>query len=200
MNKLKHFGVFMLAFMLSSFVANSQISEKGITSLKEGTIQEKFQFIKDESNSYLDNKVVKLTFLNQLEAIVRDSLNEQREAIAALSAAQRESKDSVEAFKEKIALAENAISEAEKDRDSVSFLGAPMNKSTYSFLMWTLILILLGSVIYLIYSGKDDRNQVENIKKSQLQLQEEYDGFRKRALDREQKLKRELMDERNRDL
>lgn len=188
---------FALLLLLIAGMAYAQADAEGITSLEEGTVQEKFDFIKQKSGNYLDNKVVKLVDLNAMQQIVQDSLRAERAAISELRLARKVSQDSLAKVKKELKEVEEALVAVKEKSEKMSFLGAPVSKGAFSSIMWALVLLSLGGLIFVLYSGRENRDVVEKTKESLDRIQEEYDGFRKRALEREQKLKRDLIDAQN---
>jgi uncharacterized protein YbjQ (UPF0145 family) len=77
----------------------------------------------------------------------------------------------------------------------MAFLGAEIGKGAYNSAMWGLVfgLIVLSVVLFLMFKRS---HSITNETKHRLnEVEEEFETHRKSALKREQKLARELMDE-----
>jgi uncharacterized integral membrane protein len=84
-----------------------------------------------------------------------------------------------------------------KEKDSIKFLGFPMTKSSYNTLLWTIIFGLVILLFFFIFKFKSS-NSVTKLANSQLADTEfEFDAYKVTALEREQKVRRELQDELN---
>ena len=85
----------------------------------------------------------------------------------------------------------------EKEKNSMAFLGIPSTKSSYRVISWTLILSLLGGLLFFIFKFRNSNFLTQQAKSALEEMEQEFEQHRRWALDREQKLSRELLDERN---
>jgi hypothetical protein len=79
----------------------------------------------------------------------------------------------------------------------MAFLGIPSTKSSYRVISWTLILSLLGGLLFFIFKFRNSNFLTQQAKSALEEMEQEFEQHRRWALDREQKLSRELLDERN---
>ncbi|GEM_PF-392598 len=163
-------------------------------SLNSGSIADQFRFVTTRSNSYQNYKVIKRSWLDSLKAHVLDSLRTFNKNLATERLLVATQKDEIEGLKNKLQKANDEIAKLKKDKASISFLGAKMNKSAYSGLVWTIIAGLLGALGFFIYRFKDSNKVTVATRKDLEELREEFDAYKKRALQREQKVRRELQD------
>ena len=78
-----------------------------------------------------------------------------------------------------------------------SFLGLQVKKTNYSLSLWTLILALILTLLYFIFKFSSN-NILSNKAQSDLKdMDFEYEQYRKKSIEREQKLRRALQDEIN---
>src|SRR5690606_23498461 len=106
----------------------------------------------------------------------------------------------VEAMTDSLAQARNELQIAQREKDSFSFIGVSLEKSTYSLIMWGIVLLLAAALIFYIYRYNQGHVVTNDTKKAIEELQEEFDQNRKKAMEKEQKLKRQLQDELNKRL
>lgn len=162
-----------------------------------GTIEEQFRTIVEKSSRYQDFKVVKETSLNQLRANVMDTLKKLKSNINANSNTIASHKADMDSIKAELANTNNKLQETFREKNSVRFLGMLMSKEAYSRTMWIIIAILsLVLVVFIILFKRSNKITVQN----KLDLEEtrnEFDRFRKRALEREQELSRNHLAELN---
>ena len=79
----------------------------------------------------------------------------------------------------------------------ISFLGLQVSKTAYHLNLWTCVLLLLFALVCFIF--KFTKSNILT-KKAQDNLQSqhsEYEQYKKKSIEREQKLRRELQDEIN---
>ena len=79
----------------------------------------------------------------------------------------------------------------------MALFGMQMSKVNYNVLMWTIIAGLLALLILFIYKFKNSNAITRAANKSLAEIEEEFDEHRRTALEREQKVRRQLQDEIN---
>lgn len=164
--------------------------------MKTGTIQEQFDYVIKKSSSYEEFKVVKLRSLNQLKSHASDSILQLR---SALRTAQSEIRAGVQKYDSLNAIVSNVRSQyqaAVNSKNALSFLGMELGKTVYNSIMWGLVLVLIAITTIVFLMFKRGHHVTRETKARLAEVEEEFDTHRKTALRREQKLARELMDER----
>ena len=84
-----------------------------------------------------------------------------------------------------------------KEKNSMALFGVQMSKVGYNGLMWTIIAALLVLLLMFIYKFRNSNAVTKQAKRSLLETEEEYEEYRRNALEREQKVRRQLQDEIN---
>jgi len=79
----------------------------------------------------------------------------------------------------------------------MSFLGSLVSKGTYNIILWTIIGSLLLLLLFFIYKFRNSNILTQEAKTNLSELEIEYEDHRRRALEREQKISRQLQDEIN---
>jgi hypothetical protein len=79
----------------------------------------------------------------------------------------------------------------------MALFGMQMSKGGYNALMWTIIAALFALLLLFIYKFKNSNSVTKQAKKVLLETEEEYEEYRRNALEREQKVRRQLQDELN---
>lgn len=161
------------------------------------SIPEKFDRIYRTSSSYQEYKVIGKTRFQELKKEVSDSLSNLKSEIQSKNQLIRVQKDSIQQIKEVAEIVEGDYRQMVAQKDSIQFLGIEFSKSTYNLIVWSLIGLLLILLLYFIYQFKNS-NVITVKSKTELQeLEEEFAIHKKKSLEREQKLRRQLQDEIN---
>jgi septal ring factor EnvC (AmiA/AmiB activator) len=190
--KLTVFSVFIF---LTFSITRAQ--EGNTPVVNKGTIEDQFRSVIEKSSRYQDFKVVKEVSLNTLRTNVLDtlkklrtSLNNSNKTIAAHSA-------NIDSVKSQLQSTNDKLDNTFKEKNSIRFLGILMSKEAYSRTMWIIIGILaIVLAIFIIMFKRSNKITIQN----KLDLQEtrdEFEKFRKRALQREQELSRNHLAELN---
>ena len=187
---MKTFAPLLITMLLSV----SSFSQQASDTL---SIPEQFDRIYRISTSYQEYKVIKKTRFQQLKQHVSDSLNTLKKEVENKDALILSQKDSIKDIKEIASTFEADYRQTLTRTHSINFLGIEVAKSTYNLVVWSAIGVLVIFLLYFIYKFRNS-NIVTTQAKSDLQeLEEEFAVHKKKSLEREQKLRRQLQDEIN---
>ncbi len=200
-HKVLFIAMALLAFNLQFAQEQVQEEEEESLSLDGGPISSQFEYLTSKSGNYNANgiryEVVKLTFIEKLRQNVLDSLKVYNKKTAELNATIAESEGTINTLKNKLEEATNNLMEVNEEKDSISFLGIMIAKGTYNFMLWTIITGLLLLLLFFIYKFRQSNILTQEAKTGLSDLEMEYEDHRRRALEREQKISRQLQDELN---
>jgi predicted nucleic acid-binding Zn-ribbon protein len=163
-------------------------------SLKSGSITSQFEYIYRVSNNFQEYEVVKKSNLEQLKANVLDSIRTINSQLAQIKASQAGHADTLAAL---TAQMNQAIADKEaalEAQESFSFLGINIQKTVYSSMMWSLVAILAAALSFFAVQYFRSFGRIKKAEKDLTEVQEEFEQHRKNTLERERKLKRELID------
>jgi hypothetical protein len=184
--------VFFLFFGITSGFSQDSVSTQN--SLRSGTISSQFDYIYRVSNNFQEYEVVKKTNLEQLKANVLDSVRTLSKKVSDLNLQMKSKDDSVAMVKNQLAAEIEQKNQAIADRDNFNFLGMGIQKTVYSSMMWLLVAILAGALAFFAMQYFRSFGRIKKAERDFLDVQEEFEQHRKNTLDRERKLKRELID------
>lgn len=188
--------LFLIAFLtISSFVMGQDSPEPKIKpSLDAGTIESQFDYVIKKSNRYETYKVVKIDWLNKLKANVADSISVARKNLQESQNVVADQKEEISSLKAKLKQVGDNLEFVTIEKNSISFFGKLIEKSTYNSIMWSIAAILLALMLFFLLLFKRSNAITVKTKLSLKDTQDEFDAHRKRALEREQKLARKLHD------
>lgn len=161
------------------------------------TLENQYIELKKESNNYQAYKVVREVKLDEFWSAVADTLSEARSEIGSLKAEVKDLKSNVAKLEAGIAERDSSLSEQEYQIEHMSFLGLDMTKTGYTTFTWSIIFILIISVLILYFRFNSANRVTKNTRKEYAQLQEEFEDHKKRTREKETKLKRDLQTEIN---
>ncbi|WP_425636470.1 hypothetical protein ACPUEN_13735 [Algoriphagus yeomjeoni] len=190
---LSLFLIIIFFISLPSFTFAQEASED-VGSLESGTIDSQFEYIYNVSNNFQEYKVVKRSNLDQLKANILDSMSTMRTEVGDLKLLIVKEKDSINNLKTILATAETEKLAAIAEKDNFSFLGMGIHKGVYSSLMWILVAVLAGALAIFSFQYFTSFKKIKKAQKDLAEVQEEFENHRKNMLERERKLKRELVD------
>lgn len=197
-------GITLAAIIIALFTCQihyAQDQTEDQLSLDGGTIDSQFEYLYKRSGNYnADGKryeVVRTIMLNKLEQNVLDSLSEANKIEAGLKSTIATNESTIAALNKQLEETQNNLSSVTEEKDSISLLGAMVSKNTYNFILWTIIAGLLLLLLLFIYKFRNSNYLTQEAKTKLADLEIEYENHRRRALEREQKISRQLQDEIN---
>lgn len=191
----------LFAFFLASNLQYGQDTEDDKLSLDKGPISSQFDYIAKRSGNYRADgvryEVVKETNLFKIRKNVLDSIAAINKKTSELKATISEHETTISSLNKKLEETTTNLSAVTEEKDSMSFIGISVSKGTYNFILWTIIgglFLLLG---LFIYKFRNSNILTQEAKQNLSELEVEYEDHRRRALEREQKISRQLQDEIN---
>lgn len=162
-----------------------------------GSVDQQMEYVIEESNNYQQYKVIPATWMKELRSRVNDSIVDLKQEIQSLEQQIKSENAEMETMRGDMSAVRDSLATTRSMRDSMSFLGFRMSKSSYSAVVWSIAGVLFLLLIIFIIRFNHSNAVTVRTRDSLATLQEEYDQHRKRSLEREQKLRRELQDEIN---
>ena len=206
--------LFIIGFALSSLLATAQSEteqQQELTPTRSrttaeapqeekqypATIEGQFDELVDKSGNWEKFKLVKKESIYTFKKSLLDSLSGQKSLL-------REKLDTISAqssrIKELNLNIQNLQSELDKEKnrnDSIDFLGITIEKGVYSIIVWGIIVILAILLVVFISRFTSSNSITRGALKDFEDLQNEYEEYRTKAIEREQKVRRQLQDEIN---
>jgi len=166
-------------------------------SLDGGTLDSQVEYLIEESNNYQQYDVVPQTWLKKFRGSLADSVSNFRSEIAELQTKLESERSKIESLKAELKATQDTLVDTRKAQDEMDFVGIPMEKANYRATMWSIVGVLVLALIIFIIRFRHSNAVTKDTREKLSTLEEEFDQHRKRSLEREQKLRRELQDELN---
>jgi hypothetical protein len=187
-------------FLICSVFTALQAQEGQKTqSINEGSIIDQFEFVIKKSSNWTDEKgqsyeVIKRNMMLTLKAHTIDSLNAMQARLDSTKKIVGTQQKEINTLKTDLAKTEDSLASTNLEKDSLVFLGIQMSKSNYGLLMWSIIAVLLVLLLLFIYKFKNSNVVTKATKIALVEMEDEFTVHRRNALEREQKVKRQLQD------
>ena len=176
------------------FVSLSAFSQQAKDTL---SIPEQFDRIYRISSSYQEYKVIRKTRFQDLKKDVSDSLNSLKVEIQTKDQLITSQRDSISNLKKVASTFEGDLNLTIAEKNSINVLGIDLLKSTYNIIVWSLIIILIILLFYFMFKFKNSNIVTTKAQSDLFDLEEDFAIHKKKSLDSEQKLRRQLQDEIN---
>jgi hypothetical protein len=190
MNKALLFIVIYFSFAPRIYAQDFNSSE---TPILDG-----FTTLIEKSNDYQGYKVVDYNDLVSLKKNTLEFISFLKNEITTQENSIDQQKDEILELKRGLETTEQNLADVTAEKDAITFLGMPFSKGSYMALMWGIVAALIIALLFFIFRFKKGNIQTTEAKKNLLITENEFEAYRAKALEKEQRLGRLLQDERNR--
>ena len=186
-----------LLIFSTTYAQDNSNDDEDKLSLTEGSVDNQFEYVIQRSNNYQDYKVVKKTWLYALKAHTMDSLKAiEKNLLETKNVVDSQAKE-IATLKSNLSNTQATLDTTNKEKDSMALFGLQMSKTGYNAIMWSIIAALLALFILFVFKFKNSNTITKQAKKVLAETEEEFEEHRRNALEREQKVRRQLQDEIN---
>ena len=190
-SKLK-LHILLTAILLSSVsLAQETVIEDN------NSIENQFNKIYRTSTTYQVYKVISKDGYQRLKLNVLDSLKSSKKIISEKESLLLSEISSSKETKTLLAETKLELETALKKENSISLLGISLSKTTYNLTLWSVIVALLLGLSYFIFKFTRSNVLTKEAQNNLIDVEQEFEQHRKKTLEREQKLRRQLQDEIN---
>jgi tetrahydromethanopterin S-methyltransferase subunit B len=189
--------ILLVTFSFQTIEAQTAKQAEEKLSLNSGTIDNQFEFVIRRSNSWQDYKTVKKTWLYTLKAHTLDSLKAVHKDLADTKTVVSKQEEEIASLKSSLSNTESSLNATNEEKDNITLFGAQMSKASYKILMWSIIAGLFAFLLFFIYKFKGSNSATRDAKHKLGEVESEFEEHRRNALEREQKVRRQLQDELN---
>ncbi len=189
--------IFLLLLLVSFYSLIAQEKTKSKLPDWKGSIEQQFNEVYSKSGRYQEYKVIKSVWYNRLRKNVSDTLSGLKKEISKQNKTIQNLQNEIASLNKNIKERDKTIDDLKKQKDSIRFLGMNIKKGTYNMILWFIIIVLSIALFFFIYRFINSNAITKETLEKYNELSEEYQGFRTRSLEREQSLKRQLIDEIN---
>ncbi|WP_425075121.1 tRNA (guanine-N1)-methyltransferase [Psychroserpens sp. S379A] len=201
---MKLFKTLLLSLFAASFInvsaQNTDESEK--LSLNSGTIDSQFEYVFRKSGNFKGTKgqkyeAVKQAWLFKLKANVLDSLKTTYQELDKTQTVVTTQAKTIDDLNAELANTKTELTNTIAEKDSMQLFGMQMTKPNYSLVLWSIVGVLSALLLFFIYKFRNSNAITKQAKLSLAETEEEFEEHRRIALEREQKVRRQLQDEIN---
>lgn len=193
--KRKKMKLFFTSILL---ILNVQInfSQENDT-IEPKTIEGQFDKIFKVSATFQNYKIVGKDEFLSLKKNVLDSVKKFRKAFLNIENLLKNERENIAYLNETLTQKTLELDNALFKENSISLFGATLNKFTYSFILWTIIIGFGAGIVFFVFKFLKSNVIAKQAQDSLLIVEEEFEIHRKNSIEREQKLRRQLQDEIN---
>lgn len=166
-------------------------------SLESYTLRQRFGIMKEKSQTFKDYKVIKESTLDGVWRIIQDSLNAKDGMLANRNQEIRKLQMSMAQMDSAVKAKEASVADVVFDSTHINVLGMNFGKGIF---LTTTAIIFIGLIAltgFIFTRSKLLNHSLQEKKLAVNMITHEYEEYKKRAMEKQMKLSRELQDERN---
>ena len=160
-------------------------------------VEEDFTNLIERSNDYQGYKVVDYNELINLKNKTGQYFSTLNEEIITQKNTIDQQQQELNRLKEDLEATQQDLQKVNEEKDAITFLGIPFSKGSYMALMWGIVGLLLLALLFFIFRYRQSHTHTVEARNKLHSTEKEFDVYREKALEKEQRLGRLLQDERN---
>ncbi len=160
-------------------------------------IDEEFEILIGESNDFKEFKVIKKSDLRDLRKATNDNVTLLKDSISALETQLLTKQKTIDELNASLDTTKSDLEETTLEKSSIEIVGVQTSKATYNLIVWSIIAVLLIALVVILMRFKSSNAITRESRQQLLTTEEELEELRQRSIEKEQKLGRQLQDERN---
>lgn len=187
----------LLLFIATQTFAQDKAEPAVVKPVSKNSISGQFDELFRKSGSYQEYKVINKDKYNELKLVVLDTIQNLNKKMAGTSVVINRQKAEIDSLKVNLKKTNDSLIEVTKNIDDINGFGVPMKKSNYNVLVYSLLGSLLALSLFFMLRYRQSNKLTEQAQKALKDTEEEYDNYKRVSIEREQKVRRELQDEIN---
>jgi hypothetical protein len=185
----------MLCLSLCSVMMVSAQSREALEG--DHNLKDRFEIMKDKAESYNDYKVIKNSILDGVWKISMDSIAKLKNDLHTANATIGKLNGEIKGASDKVTAAETAMEASNYERTHMTVFGMHIAKGVFVTTSLVIVVALVIALLTVLSTFNVLRRSNREKELTIHGIMSEFDAFRKKALEKEVKISRELQSERN---
>lgn len=182
----------LFLFLFTITIAQAQESKT-----RDTTLEAQFIEVIDNSNNYLEFKVIKKNDLATLRKNILDTVAGLEDAILEKNEMIASQKATINKLENTLTNTNESLANSREKEDGILFFGTLLKKATYNTILWSIIGGLLLALAWFMYKFKNSNAITKEAKHKLAEVEKEFDAHRAKKLEEIQQIRRKLQDEIN---
>ena len=193
--KIAH--LIIVTLFCSNVFAQTSLTKKQQLDSLPNTVENQLIKAYGKASNWQQYKMITRTDFRILQKNIVDSVTALKKNIENKQLTINEQEKNVTALNEKISSLTEKLNSSIDKEDKINFIGIGMTKNTYNLLLWSIITILAITTVFFFMRFKNSNSLTKAAKSNLAEIEEEFELHRRKSLEKEQKLRRQLQDEIN---
>ncbi|NQX84476.1 MAG: tRNA (guanine-N1)-methyltransferase [Flavobacteriaceae bacterium] len=173
-----------------------------LKTINDGSINDQFEFLLRKSGNFqstngLPYEAVKSSMILKLQKNTNDTIINLKTKLdkthVTISAQSKE----IKTLKSNLTNTKATLDKTNQEKNNMSLFGMQMSKGSYNTMMWSIVGLLVVLLFMFIYKFKNSNTITKAARQALEDTELQFEEHRRVALEREQKVRRQLQDEIN---
>jgi len=164
---------------------------------KEKTLESQYSTLKVNANKWDGFIMVKEPPLNEFHNSILDTIKGLEETIVVANTSVVNAKKELSVLSKELSETKESLKASLSKEDELITLGMPVNKKTFPTIVYSIIIVMIVICLFVFFLFFRSNAITKETEKNNQKLTDELKAQKTRALERENKLARELQTERN---
>lgn len=187
----------LFAFLSFPFVISAQDAEVDSTATQSKTIVDSYKELIEESGNWQEYRLLKKTAVAAYETKLKQGKDAYESEISALKKEIASQTKETKELKEQLADTQNSLVELQEQKDSMQFFGNNLDKSLFQSIVFGIIGVLVLLLIIISIKFKSNSAATKEAVENLSETEKEFEEYKRNALEKQQILGRQLLDEKN---
>ena len=177
-------GIITALVLILGTASQAMSQATGPETLETGTLQEQYDYVQQRTRIYEGFRAVREDMFQKLKQNSLDSLRQSRRETRSYQEQLAAANTQIEALESSLETTIEERDQAIREKDSLYFLGIPMQKTFYNVLLWAIIAGLLAFALILFVLFRRSHRVTRQTQKDLNEIKDEYEDYRKTSRER----------------
>lgn len=185
--------------LICVFAMTGAVAQSATDALKNDnqTLRERYLLMKTKSSNYQEYKVIKENTLDGWFRIVTDTIQAKQALVRAANLKVADLEKQLAANNDQLVAKEASMKGILHESSHISVIGIDFDKGVFKGIVGALVVILALAMAVILYSFKSLQRNLKEKAELATTIGSEYEEYKRKAMDKQTKLSRELQNERN---
>jgi len=192
---MKSFHFLLVALLYTTITFSQDTTEE--TQEENPSAAQELKTVVDKANNFQEFKVIKKVKINSAIRGVFEEYDALTLEISKLKDSIQTQDQQIQSLKSEVSDLNTELTNLQNEKDEILFLGIAFSKSGYNTLVWSIIGVLIVLLLVFIFKFNRSNLLTKEAKQNLKNLDADYENYKRVALEKQQKLGRQLQDEKN---
>ncbi len=187
MNKSIFKLTFTVVILLIAFMrVNSQATLPD--DLIKNPLKDQLKYLEERTRIYENYRAIREDMFQKIKENVTDTVTSAKKKISELNRVTISLNQRIDTLNSHLKITKSMLDDMTATKNSIKVLGIEVNKNSYNGIMWTIIIGLIGVLVFGFLAFRRNMLVTHNTKKELIELKDEFETYRKTSREAREKM------------